>query len=311
MQTREAVFYQDVITGLNADKKSIPCKYFYDETGSKLFDKICELDEYYLTRTETSIIEENAVEIAEQLGEGVMLVEMGSGSSIKTRLLLDELIEPACYVPVDISEEHLQKAAETLRSLYPDLEVIPVTADFTKGFELPESKINPSHSAIFFPGSTIGNFSQDQAKDLLDRFGQIVGQQGGMVIGLDLIKDQSIIESAYNDEEGITAAFNLNILSHINRELDGNFDIDKFEHNAVYNSEKSRVEIGLISQEQQTVSIGGQSFNFEPGEYIHTENSHKYSVDSFAELAEESGFELHKVWKDSREYFAVLHLVVA
>ena len=299
-------FLDDVVAGLSGDSKSLPCKYFYDETGSQLFDAICELDEYYLTRTELEIIEENVAEITHQIGPEVMLVEFGSGSSLKTRLLLDNLESPAAYVPVDISHEHLNTTVEKLRAAYPEIEIIPVTADFTQGFELPKSTKKPSHNAVFFPGSTIGNFVPDQARKLLASIARIVGLDGGLIIGLDLQKDADII----NDEEGITAEFNLNLLHRINRELDGDIDVDKFEHDANYQPDYGRVEISLVSLQDQNASIAGQEFEFERGEKIHTEYSHKYTIDGFASMAEPSGFKLHRYWQDEDELFAVLHLVI-
>ena len=212
--TIDSIFLQDVIEGLSKSPKELQCKYFYDEKGSALFDQICELEEYYLTRTERKIMLDHAGEMAQQLGEQVMLVEFGSGSSMKTRVLLDALIDPVAYVPLDISEEHLHKTARQLQENYPHIEILPLVADFTKPFSLPDAKRPPSHAAVFFPGSTIGNFVPDAAEKMLMTIANILGPNGGMLIGIDLQKDKSIIEPAYNDSKGVTDQFNLNAVSY-------------------------------------------------------------------------------------------------
>lgn len=304
-------FYDDVVEGLSGDAKSLPCKYFYDERGSQLFDQICELEEYYLTRTELAIMRQHAGEIAEQIGPGVMLVEYGSGSSIKTRLLLDKLQNPAAYVPVDISRDHLEASANRLLDIYPDLEVLPVCADFTEEFELPESTVTATHNAVYFPGSTIGNFRPEAARAMLVQIVELCGCGGGLVIGVDLQKDAATLESAYDDREGVTADFNLNLLHRINRELDGDIEVDQFEHRAWYNEAMNRIEISLVSQCDQTIGVRDRAFEFADGESIHTEYSHKYTVEGFAELAADAGLTLRKHWTDERKRFAVLHLVVS
>ncbi len=303
-------FFDDVIEGLSRDEKALPCKYFYDERGSQLFDQICDLDEYYLTRTELSIMQRHAGEIAKQIGPGVMLVEYGSGSSIKTRLLLDQLEAPAAYVPVDISREHLWDSANRLLKAYPGLEVLPVCADFTTDFQLPESQQTPTHNAVYFPGSTIGNFQPEVAQAMLTRIVQLCGCGGGLVVGVDLQKDVTTLESAYDDCEGVTADFNLNLLGRINRELDGDIQVDQFEHRARYNPTKSRIEISLVSRCEQTIAVRDETFEFAQGESIHTEYSHKYTVEGFAKLAAGAGLTLRKHWTDDQQRFAVLHLVV-
>ncbi len=302
-------FFEDVVLGFSQPNKRLYCKYFYDERGSQLFDQICELDEYYLTRTEQAIMDTHASEMAYQLGEKVMLVEFGSGSSTKTQVLLEHLLNPSAYVPLDISEDYLLKTAEKLRSDFPTIEVLPVVADFTKGFQLPSPKLEYSHAAVYFPGSTIGNFEPSEAKELLARIASLLGKDGGLLIGIDLQKEPAIIHAAYNDATGVTDQFNLNILHRINSELDATFNVDQFEHLANYNQELGRVEIFLVSCCQQTVAIGGHSFEFSEGERIFTEYSHKYSVEGFAELANQSGFSLRKHWTDPKKLFAVLHLV--
>ena len=308
-QQTDQSFLTDVVEGLSQPAKRLHCKYFYDERGSLLFDEICELDEYYLTRTEQAIMDRHAAEMADQLGERVMLIEFGSGSSTKTQVLLKNLLNPSAYVPLDISEEHLLNTGAKLRDEFPDIEILPVIADFTRGFELPRPKIKPSHAAVYFPGSTIGNFEPSQAKKLLANISNLLGPEGGLLIGIDLQKKPGIIHAAYNDAEGVTDKFNLNILHRINAELDANFDVDQFEHLAFYNQTRTRVEIYLVSCCEQTVELGGHSFEFTEGERIFTEYSHKYSIEGFAKIAGEAGFTLHKEWTDAKKLFAVLHLV--
>ncbi len=303
------VFLDDVVQGLLDQPKRLQCKYFYDERGSQLFDEICKLDEYYLTRTEMAIMDKFVDEMAYQIGTEVMLVEFGSGSSIKTRKLLDALDRPVAYVPVDISEDHLLKTAATLQSNYPKTEILPVVADFTAGFELPASQVRPSHAAVYFPGSTIGNFTPEGAADLLAKIARVLGPKGGLLIGIDLQKDPELITAAYNDEQGVTAEFNLNLLHRINKELDGDIDVSGFEHNAVYNPTLGRVEISLISKLDQTVQVNGHQFQFGENEPVLTEYSHKYTIEGFAEMAKISNFSLRKYWTDTEALFAVLHLV--
>jgi dimethylhistidine N-methyltransferase len=303
-------FFRDVIAGLSAPAKELPCKYFYDQRGSSLFERICILDEYYLTRSELAIMHESAAEMGEQIGRGAMLVEYGSGSSVKTRYLLDALSEPVAYVPVDISGELLEQTAAELAADYPRIEILPVCADFTDSFELPTPRRRASHAAVYFPGSTIGNFMPDRAIELLWDVAKLCGAGGGLLIGIDLKKDPAKIEAAYNDALGVTDQFNLNLLRRINRELDGNFRLDQFQHGAVYNAELGRVEIDLVSRCNQRVVIAGRGFDFKSGEAIRTEYSHKYSVEEFAALAAPSGLVLHHQWTDRDRNFAVLHLVV-
>jgi len=303
-------FYDDVVAGLSRPERSLPCKYFYDERGSKLFEQICQLDEYYLTRTELSIMRRHAGQMAEQIGRGVMLVEYGSGSSIKTRILLDHLADPVAYVPVDISRDHLQQSADDLHRHYPDLEVLPVCADFTEDFELPVSRREPTHDAVYFPGSTIGNFQPQAAQAMLRRIVRLCGCGGGLLIGIDLQKDARTLEAAYDDSQGVTAQFNLNLLRRINRELDGDIRVQDFRHLARYNEALGRIEIYLVSRCDQTIRIGDHAFDLAEGETIHTENSHKYTIDGFADLAAAAGLTLRRHWTDPQDRFAVLHLAI-
>ena len=302
-------FREDVLAGLRRDEKRLQCKYFYDERGSALFEQICELEEYYLTRTELAIMRQFADEMAASLGEGLMLVEYGSGSSLKTRLLLERLPDPAAYVPVDISREHLAASARELSQSYPHVEVLPVCADFTQNFDLPSSTSDPERAVVYFPGSTIGNFDPPAAQRLLGGIAEMCGRGGGLLIGIDLQKDVGVLESAYNDEEGVTAEFNLNLLRRINDELDANFELEQFVHSAVYQCGPGRIEIHLQSQVEQTVTINDEAFEFAEGELIHTENSHKYTIDGFAAMAAEVGLTLHQSWTDDEQMFGVLYLV--
>ncbi len=308
----DEIFLDDVRLGLSPPRpgKTLPCKYLYDEIGSQLFDRICETPEYYPTRTEMGIIEANVSSIADQIGQRVMLVEYGSGSSLKTRRILDALDDPAAYVPVDISEEHLLKTADRLRSAYPHVTISPRVADFTAPFVLPAVDCDYSHIALYFPGSTIGNLTPDKAGELLRFMSDMLGPQGGLLIGIDLQKDVSVVEAAYNDAAGVTAEFSLNLLARINRELGGNFELRDFEHRAIYNAVDHRIEITLVSLRDQEATVGGHRFRFEAGEETLIEYSHKYTVDGFAAFASDFGFTLHKYWTDEREYFGVLHLVL-
>jgi L-histidine Nalpha-methyltransferase len=299
----------EVIEGLNKFPKQLPSKLFYDEKGSRLFDEICKLDEYYPTRTELKIMEGNIEEMSALLGEGTLLIELGSGSSIKIRLLLNNIPGLAGYIPVDISEQHLIRSAEILKEEYPHIDIYPFVTDYTKMFEIPEIRNHFDHKAVYFPGSTIGNFRREEAKEFLSRIAQIAGNNGGLVIGVDLKKDKKILEAAYNDKKGITAEFNLNILSHINNELDTKFDLSKFGHYAFYNEEFGRIEMHLISKTEQSVKLNGSTIRFEQGEHIITEYSYKYTPQEFAELASDS-FTVNKVWIDKSNLFSVQYLRV-
>jgi dimethylhistidine N-methyltransferase len=310
LQPNAAQFLADVVQGLSARPKTLPCKHFYDERGSKLFDEICDLPEYYLTRAEDEIIKRYSREMADQIGPGVMLVEYGSGSSTKTRALLDQLDDPVAYVPVDISREHLRRTAGQLSLAYPHIEMLPVCADFTKPFHLPTSKRRSSHSAVFFPGSTIGNFQPHEAADMLVHLAAMCGTGGGLLIGIDLQKDPRVIDAAYNDAQGVTAEFNLNLLRRINDELGGDFDLETFEHRAIYNQRLGRVELSLVSTQQQTATVSGHVFAFDADEPILTEYSHKYTVPGFAAMAAKAGLTLRRTWHDAQQRFAVLHFAL-
>lgn len=303
----DSLFLKDVLRGLSQKQKEIHCKYFYDEIGSQIFDQICELEEYYPTRTELGIMSKYAGDIAARIGSEAVLVEYGSGSSTKTRLLLDELESVQAYLPVDISEDHLQQTAERLQADYEYLEIHPLAVDFTSPFDLPEPYAT-SRTTIYFPGSTIGNLKSNEAVDLLANIADQCGTDGGLLIGFDLAKDEKILQAAYDDSKGVTAAFNLNLLHRINRELDADFDVERFGHVATYNHEESRIEIYIESLDTQEVSVGEQTFQFEQGERIFTEYSHKYGVDQFVALAAQAGLKMDALWTDSKDYFAVMHL---
>lgn len=301
----------EILAGLASDPKTLPSKYFYDERGSKLFDQICELPEYYLTRTELAIMQAHATDMAAALGPRVLLVEPGSGTSAKTRLLLDKLRWPLAYVPVDISREHLIKAADQLNRHYPELEVLPVCADFSQPFALPAPHHSAARTVIYFPGSTIGNFEPGAAVTLLQQLQRLAGRKGALLIGVDLNKDRGVLEAAYNDAAGVTAAFNKNLLTRLNRELDCDFDPERFQHHAPYNQAEGRVEMHLVSTGDQAVHIGAKLANFQRGECIITEYSYKHTLPGFATLAAQAGWKVQKVWTDDRRWFSVQYLTAA
>ena len=299
---------EEIVDGLNQPEKMISPKYFYDERGSQLFEEITRLPEYYPTETELGIMRDSIDEIAELVGTQASLIEFGSGSSLKTRVLLEHLNELAVYVPVDISEDHLVDSATKIRSEFPGLEVLPVVADFTKPFQLPSPAIMPIRNIVYFPGSTIGNFTDDAAQELLDVMYQEAGVGGALLIGVDLQKDPAIIERAYNDSKGVTAEFNLNMLRHLNRDYEADFDLDAYEHNAEYNRDKGRIELRLVSDKDQEFNVGDESFSIAKDEAILTEYSHKYTLEGFATMAEKAGFSVEHVWTDADRLFSVQFL---
>ena len=299
----------ELIDGLRQPEKTISPKYFYDERGSQLFEEITRLPEYYPTETELGIMRDNIDEIAALVGKQASLIEFGSGSSLKTRVLLEHLDDLAAYVPVDISEDHLLESARQIRGEFPDLDVLPVVADFTQAFQLPEPRVMPVRNIVYFPGSTIGNFTNDAAEELLQVMYEEAGAGGALLIGVDLQKDPAIIERAYNDSAGVTAEFNRNMLRHLNREFDANFDIDTFEHSAKYNESEGRIEIRLVSKQDQAFSLGNESFSIGKDEAILTEYSHKYTVEGFAAMGEAAGFSVERAWMDAGRLFSVQYLV--
>jgi dimethylhistidine N-methyltransferase len=301
-------FLADALAGLRRRPRTLPCKYFYDAEGSKLFDQICALPEYYPTRTELGILRAHVSEMARCIGPDALLIEYGSGSSVKTRMLLDRLARPAAYVPVDISREHLFATALALRLDYPGLPVLPVCADFTAPFALPSAPRPEAKRVIYFPGSTIGNFSEPAAVALLAGVARRVGPGGGFLVGADLKKDPRVLERAYDDARGVTAAFDLNLLARMNRELDADFDLRRFRHRAVWVESASRIEMHLVSETEQVVHVGGERIDFARGESICTEHSHKYTLDGFARLARRAGLAVCSVWADRRRRFSVQYL---
>ncbi len=310
-QPGQRQFLEHVHEGLGAAQKWLSPMYFYDATGSQLFDRICEQDEYYPTRTELAIIDAELAGIVAAVGPRALLIEPGSGSSLKTRTLLGALDEPAGYVPVEISREHLLEAVAGLREAFPRLPVLPVCADFSAPFAVPTPDLPPLQRVIFFPGSTIGNFPPADAVALLASLRSAVSPGDGLLIGVDLRKDAAVLECAYNDAAGVTAAFNLNLLQRINRELSADFDLSRFAHRALWNDGESRIEMHLVSQGSQQVRVGGRAFDFAPGEHILSECSYKFSLEGFAALAGEAGWQRRQVWTDPQQYFSLQYFASA
>jgi dimethylhistidine N-methyltransferase len=296
----------ELLEGLTQPQKCINPKFLYDDVGSQLFEEITRTPEYYPTRTEIGILETRADAIAGYAGKGSVLIEPGAGSCAKAKYLLDAL-RPAAYVPQDICFDFLQQAAVELRDQFPGLDVRPLVGDFSETIELP-SDLPQARRVAFYPGSTIGNFDLPQAAEFLRTLRHLVGREGGVIIGVDLQKDPSILNAAYNDSAGVTAAFNVNALKHVNRILDADFDVNQFEHRAFYNSEKHRVEMHLVSKIAQRVDCGEVVITFAKGETIHTESSYKYTLESFNDLAQKAGFEVKKTWTDDRNYFSVHYM---
>lgn len=311
LEPRTDTFLDEALAGLRSDPKTLPSKYFYDARGSELFDAICNLEEYYLTRTELAIMQDHVVEMADRLGPGCLIVEYGSGSSLKTRILLARMKAPAGYVPIDISREHLLASAADLQREFPAIEIFPICADYTDVIELPSANRSVRRIAVYFPGSTIGNFSPSDAGQFLRRMAAVSGRGGALLIGVDLDKDPDVLVAAYNDAEGITAAFNRNLLRRMNRELGANFKLSAFEHDAVFNEPKGRIEMYLVSTADQKVTIGDETIQFRRGERICTEYSQKYTLEEFASIAESAGFRVEQVWTDSEKFFSVQYLTLA
>ena len=300
-------FAEAVLDGLAQDQKTIPCRFLYDARGSELFEQITGLDEYYPTRTEIALLERIGPELAELAGPGLAVVEFGSGSSRKTHILIDHLDDIAAYVPIDISDDALSEAAERLVQRHPDLTVLPVHGDFSSDIQLPKSvRLTPKLG--FFPGSTIGNLNRTDALAFLKDTARLVGHHGALLIGVDLKKSLDLLLPAYNDENGVTAEFNLNLLHRINRELDGDIDVARFAHQAVYNAHAGRIEIYIVSLADQDITVCGQRIALAAGERIHTENSHKYSVEEFQALATEAGWQPAQVWTDPEQLFSIHYL---
>jgi dimethylhistidine N-methyltransferase len=304
----EGDFARSVVEGLSKAKKTLPCRFFYDARGSELFEKITRLPEYYPTRTEAGILSECAGDIVASIGNGDLLVEFGSGSSLKTEILLDRIREPIVYVAIDVAETALREAKARLAERYPSLDIRPIVADFSRPVPFPRDQAKQRKTG-FFPGSTIGNLAPADAGRLLAGFGRMLGEGSHLIIGVDLKKDPRTLVRAYDDAAGVTAAFNLNLLERINRELGGTFDTRGFRHEAVYDPREGRIEMHLVSTRDQDIELLGRRFHFRRGESIHTENSYKYTVDEFHALAKASGWRLSAVWTDHLSRFSVHELV--
>ncbi len=300
---------QEAADGLRRSQKALPCKYFYDALGARLFEAITELPEYYPTRTELGIMSRSVHEMAEAIGSHATLVEFGSGVGLKTQKLLDALIDPSGCVLIDISRAALEASAHQLADRYEEMEVIGVCADYTQALRLPRPHRPSARTVAFFPGSTIGNFTNDEAVSFLGRVRELVGQGGGLLVGIDRKKDPEVIEDAYNDSLGVTAAFNLNILRRLN-EIGANFDLSNFRHHAPYVASEGRIEMRLVSEVDQSVRVGKTQVALSAGEYIVTEHSHKYDLDQFEEMARAAGFRLTKQWSDQQDWFSICFLEV-
>src|SRR5438874_12131694 len=297
----------DVIAGLSSDPRTLPCKYFYDEQGAALFQKICELPEYYITQTENYILSRYNGENKSQIGPNVELIGLGTGAGTKTRILIEALDKPAVYIPVDISEKQLRKSTAVFQKIFPNLEILPVCADYLQPVVLPSPRREAARNVVYFPGSTIGNFEPNEAMEFLRRIANVCRENGGLLIGVDLKKDQDVIEAAYNDRAGITAQFNLNLLAHMNREVGADFDLDQWRHRAIYNSSAGRIEMYLISEIDQFVHLDEHKFHFLRCEKITTEYSYKYAQEEFAALAGKVGFEFAHMWSDDARLFGVFY----
>jgi dimethylhistidine N-methyltransferase len=300
---------EEAIEGLRSSEKTLPCKYFYDTLGARLFEAITELPEYYPTRTEIGIMSRAVHEMADSIGPHATLVEFGSGVGLKTQKLLDALVDPSGCVLIDISREALEASAHQLADRYDDMEVIAVCADYTQPLRLPRPHRPSARTVAFFPGSTIGNFTHDEAVSFLERVAELVGQGGGLLVGIDRKKRTQVIEDAYNDSLGVTAAFNLNILRRVNQ-AGADFDLGKFRHHAPYLEEEGRIEMRLVSEVDQSIRIGGAEVALSAGEHIVTEHSHKYDLQQFEEMARAAGFRLTKQWSDEQDWFSVCFLEV-
>jgi L-histidine Nalpha-methyltransferase len=300
-------FLTDVIGGLSSNPRTLPCKYFYDERGAALFQKICELPEYYITRTEIDILDRNRAEIASQLGPNVELIGLGTGAGTKTRILIEALEKPAVYIPVDISEKQLRESTALFQKIFPDLEILPVCADYLQRVVLPSPHRNAARNVVYFPGSTIGNFDPAEALEFLLRIANISRGDGGLLIGVDLKKDQQVLEAAYNDRTGVTEQFNLNLLERVNRELGADFDLDQWRHHAIYDSNAGRIEMHLISEIDQFVHLDEHKFHFRRADKITTEFSYKYAPEEFATLAGKAALKFVRMWTDDARLFGLFY----
>lgn len=302
-------FLNDVIAGLSQQQKNLPCKYFYDDNGAALFEQITELDEYYVTRTELSILTKHSQAIAKLLPDNLSIIEPGCGSGKKIAYLLAHLVNVKSFVPFEISNEMLNYSLAHLSPLFPELAISPLLGDFTHSQMVKqlsrETQLDSQTNLVYFPGSTIGNFSPLKAIEIMKNFHRLCGINGYVLIGIDLLKDRQVLLDAYDDKQGVTAAFNKNLLQRINAELNADFDLSQFNHQSRFNEKLSRIEMHLISNCGQTVTVNGESFSFSQGESIHTENSHKYALQAFTELSAQAGLRLEQTWQDEQGYFAL------
>jgi len=304
-------FLSDTLEGLSKDPRTVPCKYLYDERGSTLFEAICNTRDYYVTRADLALHDEHLPQISALIGRAAHVIEFGSGAGIKTQKLLAALDQPRAYTPIEISESALRESSAQLQKQFPSLELRPVCADYTQPIDDAELELSPpaDRRVIYFPGSTISNFERDDAIEFLARMGRIIGQHGGILIGVDLLKPAARLVQAYDDGEGVTADFNLNLLDRMRRELDAEIERDDFAHEARFNAELGRIEMHLVAVRATEIKLNGHCFKFEIGQSIHTENSHKYSISGFKQLAEAAGLRSTQVWTDSDQLFSMHWLV--
>lgn len=305
--SQSETFLAEALAGLSSSPRSLPCKYLYDAHGSKLFEQICETEDYYVTRADLALHEAHLAEIAELIGPGAHIIEFGSGAGVKTRKLLAGLDQPRAYTPIEISIAALERSARELRAAFPDIEIRPLQADYTQPIDSDSLALDPPprRRVVYFPGSTISNFEHEEAVAFLERMGRIARSGGGVLIGVDLIKPTEQLTRAYDDSQGVTARFNLNLLERMQRELDADIDISAFEHEARFNPEKRRIEMHLVARRSTHIGLGEERFEFLAGDTIHTENSHKYSVPDFRALAERAGLQPERVWKDPDKLFSM------
>ena len=307
LDKKQQVFLQEVTQGLQHKQKTLPCKYFYDEKGSALFEEICQLDEYYITRTELKLLDQIKQELAHKIGQDALIIEPGAGAGLKIQTLLGALKNPKCYVPMDISKDFLFYSASIIQDKFPRIEVLPIQGDFTQPINWLNQQMQPNR-VVFFPGSTLGNFEQALAIQFLNNMRQLVGKKGAIILGIDQLKPEQTLLQAYDDKQGVTARFNKNLLKRINQELHGNFKLEQFNHQARFNKQLSRIEMHLVSQKNQQVTIADKHFNFAKNESIHTENSHKYSDQMLQEIVTKAQLKIVKSWQDPQNLIAIYYL---
>jgi len=307
LDKKQQQFLQEVTQGLRHKQKTLPCKYFYDEKGSALFEEICQLDGYYITRTELKLLDQIKHELAHKIGQDALIIEPGAGAGLKIQTLFGALKNPQSYVPMDISKDFLFYSASIIQDKFPQIDVLPIQGDFTQPIDWLDQQTQPNR-VVFFPGSTLGNFERPLAIQFLSNMRRLVGTKGAIILGIDQLKQEQILLQAYDDKQGVTARFNKNILSRINHELRANFKLDQFKHEARFNKQQSRIEMHLVSQKNQQVTIAGQHFNFAKHESIHTENSHKYSAQMLHEIATKAKLKIVQSWQDPQHLISIYYL---